>query len=556
MDQIRSFCYNNGDINISSTNNCQVIIGRAKKGPILTPVFASALTDYITLSNIFGADSELLTAFYEACDGSTQICLINIEGCYAALQVSNLFRLESKDIDDDFNKDGEKAITISYAKDRIRISNSQFPSGIEYLFEGETVSSLAEKINTDAMLAVVPVVATYYSATAYESATKLYDELYKISSGEDIVLSKDGIFTDNYHNFYKVFDDIIEEDIDSISILPFSFYEKEREPINIVDIMYTDKTDIQYVVGDGDIKQNICLKVELNSSEYDSIDVNSDISIVFENEEDFIILEKKNSYLYLIPTDKTTCFDLTTLKNKVLFKKNLYIYEMINHALVNNLTIGNIQFVNMGIKIEEDLDIDKILNFYTYIKNNMEPNSYINIIIDKYQNRTYYDDYKNLSNGLGFLVKAMNAVTDFNNITGYIDDTFRNTANTLTYEEIEDLANKGFITTCVYKNKHRINSGKNLSYTGKNVLGTVGNTILVQELAQDIMNDLSFDMSDIEIKNTIAQILKDVYYEVISSYKIDITSNIDKTKTISKIVNLDICLYGYIQSINLSVGVE
>ena len=63
-------------------------------------------------------------------------------------------------------------------------------------------------------------------------------------------------------------------------------------------------------------------------------------------------------------------------------------------------------------------------------------------------------------------------------------------------------------------------------------------------------------MSNKQIKNTIATLFKDVYYDVISSYKIDITSNIDKTKTINKIVYLDICLYGYITSINLSVGVE
>ena len=168
----------------------------------------------------------------------------------------------------------------------------------------------------------------------------------------------------------------------------------------------------------------------------------------------------------------------------------------------------------------------------------------------------YVQEYSNYSNGLGFLLKAMNTVKDFNNIIGMINDSFIENANNLLNEEIEELADKGFVTTCYIKRKHRINSGKNLSYNGNNVLGVIGNTILIQQISQNIINNLTSNMSDIQIKNTIATLFKDVYYDVISSYKIDITSNIDKTKTINKIVYLDICLYGYITSINLSVGVE
>ena len=78
MDTIRSFCYNKKKKTLASSNNCNVIIGRAKKGPICTPIFAKTLADYTNISSIFGPDSELLTAFYEACDGTSEICLINI----------------------------------------------------------------------------------------------------------------------------------------------------------------------------------------------------------------------------------------------------------------------------------------------------------------------------------------------------------------------------------------------------------------------------------------------------------------------------------------------
>ena len=556
MDTIRSFCYNNGEKTLASSNNCHVIIGRAKKGPICTPVFAKTLADYTNMASIFGTDSELLTAFYEACDGTSEICLINIEGIYPSLQLKNLIRFEAKDIDDKYNKDSLNQIRVIFNKDKIRFEMDNSLLKVEYPFEDETINSLAEKINNDAMLNVSPVIATYFSTTSYEPANSLYDALIELAPNKEIILSKENIFSDNYHNFTNIINEILEEEISSITILPFSFYEKEKEPFNILDI-YESK-DLIYEVEVGDEIKNICYQIEVNTDTYNAIETNDNIYL-YNNDEELIfqVLDKRNNYLFVIPEDNKTYYNISDLKNiKILFRRRLYIYEILNNYLKENLKNGYIQFVNMGIKPEEEINLNVINNFYNYIKETAAINPFINIIIDKYKNKVFYSDYNNYSNGLGFLLKSMNTVQDFNNIIGMINDTFNESMNNLSNEEIEDLSDKGFITTCYIKRKHRINSGKNLSYNGNNVLGTIGNTILVQQISKNIINNLTSNMSDIQIKNTIATLFKEVYYDVVSSYKIDITSNIDKTKTINKIVKLDICLYGYITSINLSVGVE
>lgn len=556
MDTIRSFCYNNGEKTLASSNNCNVIIGRAKKGPICTPIFAKTLADYTNISSIFGPDSELLTAFYEACDGTSEICLINIEGIYSSLQLKNYIKFESKDIDDKYNKDGINQIKIKFDKEKIRFEMDNSLLKVEYSFKDETINSLAEKINNDAMLNISPVIATYFSTTSYKPANVLYDILIELAPNKEIILSKDNIFSDNYHNFTNIIHEILEEEINSITILPFSFYEKEKEPFNILDI-YESK-DLIYEIEAGDEIKNICYQIEVNIDTYNSIETNDNIYLYKDNEElIFQVLDKRNNYLFVIPEDRITYYNISDLKNiKIFFRRRLYIYEILNTYLKENLKNGYIQFVNMGIKPEEEIDLNVINNFYNYIKTTTAINPFINIIIDKYKNKVFYSEYSNYSNGLGFLLKAMNTVKDFNNIIGMINDSFVENANNLLNEEIEELADKGFVTTCYIKRKHRINSGKNLSYNGNNVLGVIGNTILIQQISQNIINNLTSNMSDIQIKNTIATLFKDVYYDVISSYKIDITSNIDKTKTINKIVYLDICLYGYITSINLSVGVE
>lgn len=129
-----------------------VLIGRANKGPMLVPI---GIKDYKHAVDIFGSSSELTDAYKECSQaGGSNIYLIKIDGGHAEYIVKDKYLVDSiriTSLDASMEANDIKVFTTSGVADKVLIVSDSEDYKRTYALRDKTIQQLANEINNEAL---------------------------------------------------------------------------------------------------------------------------------------------------------------------------------------------------------------------------------------------------------------------------------------------------------------------------------------------------------------------------------------------------------------------
>jgi hypothetical protein len=228
-----------------------------------------------------------------------------------------------------------------------------------------------------------------------------------------------------------------------------------------------------------------------------------------------------------------------------------YLCELLSEISEEKTKFGVPVFFNIGIPYNEihEYEYQSCLNFISSLEHQYW-NPYVNIIIDSFKTSLFSEEENPyLSNGVPLVTKAINNISDFDGITGYISDQFSTYNHLLTNNEKISLNKQGILTTSLLKNeKVALSCGCNLLKTKGRILGDISNAYLIRDLIQNIASRLNAESTYGEIKTTIDSLMSEEYADVIRKYSLDIEAKEEK-KEINRAVRLELYIVGFIKGL-------
>lgn len=589
MRRMASRIYNRSTNWFNSYHNLNVVIGSAKQGPSLTPIFVTNIEQLMNLYEIFGQKSDLVNAAYEAFDGSSPYCFINLSGRHREIDFGGLFKLISIGCDTIYNAYN---FFIASADDTTYfcIDNGNSSPLVQYPIDTGSLGTLIAKINADALLRVIPFYCEIESAqqdlpasnlkeiVPYKNATNNNTEFFgddEKDSKRSIVDKKattDNSYLDLEDDLKQCLYDLAVYNTLTISIMNFRYdhvlsqkipifnfkleYQEEDQgkprwcSAKVADTTMLDTNQTYYIFVNQEkifsikpivIEKEQCLFEFIESSFEADDESNNDES----NSEESHNEESNNNANYLKDLESATC---------IYNPQDSYLYELLAKISTEKTTYAVPTFFNIGIPYNqissnENDEYVRFLEFY----HRLDPaylDPFINIIIDSFKTSLYSEENNPyLSNGVPLVTRAINSIMDFDGITGFTAEAFREYNPIITNDKKLFLNQQGVLTTNLLKDGRAVLScSANLLKTQNKIMSDVSNSYLIRDIIQNISARLTSESSNGEIRTTIDTLMSENYSDVIRKYNLDIESNLEK-KEINRAVRLELYVVGFIKGL-------
>lgn len=590
MRRIASRLYNKSAKWFHSYSNLNVIIGNANQGPSLTPIFVENYQQLSNVLNLFGKDSDLFNAAYETYDGSSAYCFIRLNGRPREIDVFGYFKLISIGSDELFNT---LKIEIAYADEShacyFVVRNNEGQEITRYhiadaLWDAEkhtyasctsklSIGALVAAINADAELGVSPFFAELTFDKQDILVTSLVYDFEKSRKINNYDFGNTGQL--DYEEKLKEYRKYTMADVNadnSFDALKEDYLKSCLDQLKTYDLLsislmnfrYDHKLTTKYL-----LSSLLCGKSKPKIQEgdnYISLSLIGETECVFEKDYFINGIEKLKMDLVAIDNDKYT-FHISANKEFVNIYNELnaiefvnesegaYLYKLLSDIAEEKIKFGVPIFFNIGIPYRNinPNEYESCLGFISSLgRQHWSP--YVNIVLDSYKTSLYSEEENDyLSNGVPLVTKAVNNITDFDGITGYISEQFSSYNPILTDEEKISLNGNGILTTNLMKNKKSVLScDSNLLKVEGKILGCVSNAYLIRDLIQKITLRLNAESSYGEIKTTIDSLMSDDYADIIRQYNLDIESKQEK-KEINRAVRLELYIVGFIKGLQTTV---
>lgn len=548
MKKIVGTIINKSEAWFDSFYNLNVIIGRANQGPALAPLFVSNISQASNVATVFGRESELYNAAWEAYNGVGNYCFIKINGRHKEIFFDNIFTVTSIGCEHIYNGYSVNIVSINDEK-FFCVYNSDLSICCRYALEGLSLGGLAAKLNADAQLNICP----FYGEAQYEYQDAPVELLYDYFSGEDSAKTMRVVEADPADDslmderLQECVFDLLEFDTLSISVLSCR-YDKVFSRSLSVNGFAREQIDnggnieelYKAYLCDGDI-------VEVGRIYY--LNSQPDLAVTPVFIEGNSVLFKKYSEEF-----DSQLLQATGTVQTILSPDYISLYEFLSELSMEKISFEVPTFFNVGVPYDQ-IDTGETGEYYRFLAfresiSDGGLNPFINIVIDGYQTSLYSEsDNPYYSNGVALVAKALSNVQDFDSITGFQGIGFRRYLGIVSDEEKVLLNKLGVLTTNTMRNGSIvISNGNNLLKPSGKIMSDIANAYLIRDVIQNIVRQLTVESTNGTIRRTIDELISDRYPDIIRRYTLEIESKVEK-KEINRAVRLELYIVGFVKGL-------